>query len=144
MCGICGFNWRDPELAKRMTEVIAHRGPDQDGVWCDENVTLGHRRLSIIDLSEAGRQPMRNEDGAVQVVFNGEIYNFAEIRKDLEAKGHVFNSHSDTEVIIHGYEEYGFDIVHKFIGMFGIALWDAKKKRLWLVRDRIGIKPMYY
>jgi asparagine synthase (glutamine-hydrolysing) len=144
MCGICGFNWRDPELAQRMTQVIAHRGPDQDGVWCDEHVTLGHRRLSIIDLSEAGRQPMRNEDGAVQVVFNGEIYNFAEIRQDLEAKGHVFRSHSDTEVIIHGYEEWGFDVVHRFIGMFGLALWDAKKKRLWLVRDRIGIKPMYY
>ena len=144
MCGICGFNWRDPELAKRMTDVIAHRGPDQDGVWCDEHVSLGHRRLSIIDLSEAGRQPMPNEDDGVQVVFNGEIYNFAEIRKDLEAKGHVFKSHSDTEVIIHGYEEWGFDVVHKFIGMFGIALWDAKKKRLWLVRDRIGIKPLYY
>ena len=144
MCGICGFNWRDPELGKRMAGVIAHRGPDQDGVWCDEHVTLGHRRLSIIDLSEAGRQPMPNEDGGVQVVFNGEIYNFAEIRAELEAKGHVFTSHSDTEVIIHGYEEWGFDVVHKFIGMFGIALWDAKKKRLWLVRDRIGIKPMYY
>ena len=144
MCGICGFNWRDPELAKRMTDVIAHRGPDQDGIWCDEHVTLGHRRLSIIDLSEAGRQPMPNEDDGVQVVFNGEIYNFAEIRKELEAKGHVFKSHSDTEVIIHGYEEWGFDVVHKFIGMFGIALWDSKKKRLWLVRDRIGIKPLYY
>lgn len=144
MCGICGFNWRDPELAQRMTDVIAHRGPDQDGVWCDEHVSLGHRRLSIIDLSEAGRQPMPNEDDGVQVVFNGEIYNFAEIRTELEAKGHVFKSHSDTEVIIHGYEEWGFDVVHKFIGMFGIALWDSKKKRLWLVRDRIGIKPLYY
>ena len=87
MCGICGFNWRDPELGKRMASVIAHRGPDQDGIWCDEHVTLGHRRLSIIDLSEAGRQPMPNEDDGVQVVFNGEIYNFAEIRKELEAKG---------------------------------------------------------
>jgi asparagine synthase (glutamine-hydrolysing) len=144
MCGICGFNWRDPELAKRMTDVIAHRGPDQAGIWCDEHVSLGHRRLSIIDLSEAGRQPMPNEDDGVQVVFNGEIYNFAEIRQELEAKGHVFKSHSDTEVIIHGYEEWGFDVVHKFIGMFGIALWDSKKKRLWLVRDRIGIKPLYY
>ena len=143
MCGICGFNWRDPELGKRMASVIAHRGPDQDGVWCDEHVTLGHRRLSIIDLSEAGRQPMANEDGTVQVAYNGEIYNFAEIRKDLEAKGHVFRSHSDTEVIVHGYEEWGFDVVHKFIGMFGIALWDARKERLSLVRDRIGIKSLY-
>jgi asparagine synthase (glutamine-hydrolysing) len=144
MCGICGFNWRDPELAKRMTDVITHRGPDQDGVWCNEKVSLGHRRLSIIDLTEAGRQPMGNEDGTVQVVFNGEIYNFAEIKEDLEAKGHVFKGHSDTEVIAHGYEEYGFDIALKFNGMFSFALWDEKKKRLWIVRDRIGIKPLYY
>jgi len=144
MCGICGFNWRDPELAKRMTDVITHRGPDQDGVWTNENVSLGHRRLSIIDLTEAGRQPMGNEDGTVQVVFNGEIYNFAEIKEDLEAKGHVFKGHSDTEVIAHGYEEYGFDIALKFNGMFSFALWDEKKKRLWIVRDRIGIKPLYY
>jgi asparagine synthase (glutamine-hydrolysing) len=144
MCGICGFNGRDPGLVGRMTEVITHRGPDQDGVWCDDHVTLGHRRLSIIDLTEAGRQPMANEDGTIQVVFNGEIYNYEEIKADLEAKGHVFRGHCDTEVIVHGYEEYGFDIVHKFIGMFAFALWDAKKKRLWLVRDRIGIKPLYY
>ena len=97
MCGICGFNWRDPELGKRMASVIAHRGPDQDGVWCDEHVTLGHRRLSIIDLSEAGRQPMANEDGTIQVVFNGEIYNFADIRKDLEGAGATWQ---DAEVVV--------------------------------------------
>ena len=144
MCGICGFNWRDPELAKRMTDVIAHRGPDQDGVWCDEHVTLGHRRLSIIDLSEAGRQPMPNEDGAVQVVFNGEIYNFAEIRKDLEAKGHVFTSHSDTEVIIHGYEEWGEAVLDRLRGMYAFVIWDKKKNKLFGARDIFGIKPLYY
>lgn len=144
MCGICGINWRDPELVQKMSSVIAHRGPDQHGCWCDENVSLGHQRLSIIDLTECGRQPMGNEDGTIQLAYNGEIYNFAEIREELAAKGHIFKSHSDTEVIIHGYEEWGFDVVHRFIGMFAFALWDANKKRLWIVRDRIGIKPLYY
>ncbi len=144
MCGICGFTGRDPELCERMTKVITHRGPDQDGVWCDEDVTLGHRRLSIIDLSEAGRQPMQNEDGTVTVVYNGEAYNFGELREELIAKGHQFKGKSDTEVLVHGYEEWGFDVVKRLIGMFAFALWDARKKRLWLVRDRIGVKPLYY
>ena len=144
MCGICGFNWQNKDLVAAMAETIRHRGPDQSGIYCDADVSLGHRRLSIIDLSEQGRQPMSNEDGSIQVVFNGEIYNFQEIKTELEKKGHTFRSHSDTEVIVHAYEEYGLDAVHKFRGMFGIALWDRKLKRLWLVRDRIGIKPIYY
>lgn len=144
MCGICGFNWRDEDLVRRMAQTMAHRGPDQDGVFVSNEWSLGHRRLSIIDLSEHGRQPMTNEDGTLQVVYNGEIYNFAEIRAELEPKGHVFRSHSDTEVIIHGFEEWGIDVVHKFRGMFAFALLDLRKGRLFLVRDRIGIKPLYY
>ena len=144
MCGICGFNWNNQDLVDNMTEVLHHRGPDQHGTYCDADVSLGHRRLSIIDLSEQGRQPMTNEDRSIQLVFNGEIYNFQEIKTELEKRGHIFRSHTDTEVIIHAYEEYGFEAVHKFRGMFGFALWDRNKKRLWLVRDRIGIKPLYY
>ncbi len=144
MCGICGFNWRHQGLVDEMTEALHHRGPDQHGTYCDEDVSLGHRRLSIVDLSELGRQPMINEDGSIQLVYNGEIYNFREIRDELEKRGHQFRSHTDSEVIIHAYEEYGFEAVHRFRGMFAIALWDRNKRRLWLVRDRIGIKPLYY
>ena len=144
MCGICGFNWKDEGLARRMAQTIVHRGPDQEGVYACEEWTLAHRRLSIIDLSEKGRQPMANEDGTVQVVFNGEIYNFEELKEELLRCGHVFQSHSDTEVIVHGYEEYGVDVIHKLQGMFGIALWDAREKIFLLVRDRVGIKPVYY
>lgn len=144
MCGICGFNWRDESLVGRMTTLLAHRGPDQSGIFSSDTCSLGHRRLSIIDLSEHGRQPMANEDGTIHVVFNGEIYNFAEIRADLEARGHTFTGHSDTEVIVHGYEEFGLDVVNKFRGMFAFALFDGPKRRLWLVRDRLGIKPLYY
>lgn len=127
-----------------MTEVIAHRGPDQHGHYEDEHVALGHRRLSIIDLSDDGRQPMCNEDGSVQIVFNGEIYNYLDLKPELERRGHRFKSRSDTEVIIHAYEEYGLEAVHKLRGMFAFAIWDARKKLLWLARDRIGIKPLYY
>lgn len=144
MCGICGFNWRDEELVRSMAKTLEHRGPDQDGFYCCDQVSLGHRRLSIIDLSENGRQPMFNEDGSVVLVFNGEIYNFVELRKELTAKGHVFSSLSDSEVIIHAYEEWGLDSISKLRGMFGYALYDLKNKRLLLVRDRIGIKPIYY
>ncbi len=144
MCGICGFNWSDETLVGRMTDRLAHRGPDQSGVFTADGWSLGHRRLSIIDLSEHGRQPLANEDGTVQVVFNGEIYNFAEIREDLAKKGHRFLGHSDTEVIVHGYEEYGTAVVHKFRGMFAFAVLDLRKQLLWLVRDRLGIKPLYY
>jgi asparagine synthase (glutamine-hydrolysing) len=144
MCGIAGFNWNDPKLIEAMTTELAHRGPDRHGYYTDGHVSLGHRRLSIIDLSENGRQPMGNEDGTVQIVFNGEIYNFQEVREELLQKGHRFHSNSDTEVIVHGYEEWGLDAVHKLRGMFAFALWDSRKRWLWLVRDRIGIKPLYY
>ena len=127
-----------------MAKTLSHRGPDQDGFYCSDQVSLGHRRLSIIDLSENGRQPMFNEDGSVVVVFNGEIYNFAELREELEQKGHVFTSRSDTEVILHGYEEWGVQSIDRLRGMFGYALYDLKRKRLLVVRDRIGIKPIYY
>ncbi len=144
MCGICGITWKDEELIRSMADTLSHRGPDQDGFFCSEEVSLGHRRLSIIDLSENGRQPMFNEDGSVVVVFNGEIYNFVELRDELQAKGHVFSSLADTEVIIHAYEEWGLGSIDRLRGMFGYALYDLNRKRLLLVRDRIGIKPIYY
>ncbi len=149
MCGICGqmnFAADRPvpaeELA-RMNQAIFHRGPDEDGFYVKPPVGLAMRRLSIIDLS-TGRQPIRNEDGTVWVVFNGEIYNFPEIRDELEAAGHRFLTHTDTEVIAHLYEERGEDFVHRLNGMFAIALWDEKRRKLLLVRDRLGVKPLYY
>lgn len=144
MCGICGITWKDESLVRAMAETLSHRGPDQDGFYCCDKVSLGHRRLSIIDLSENGRQPMFNEDGSVVLVFNGEIYNFAELREQLQSKGHIFSSLSDSEVIIHAYEEWGLESIEKLRGMFGYALYDHAKDRLLLVRDRIGIKPIYY
>ena len=127
-----------------MATVLYHRGPEQDGFYLDENVSLGHRRLKIIDLSDRGRQPMSNEDGSIQVLFNGEIYNFREIRDKLENKGHRFCSESDTEVIVHAYEEAGTKCVNFFNGMFAFAVWDTKRRTLFLARDRLGIKPLYY
>lgn len=144
MCGICGFSWSDEDLVTRMTDTMTHRGPDQQGVFCAEGVSLGHRRLSIIDLSDHGRQPMSNEDGTVQLAFNGEIYNFQELRSELKAKGHSFASNTDSEVIVHAYEEYGVDALHRLQGMFAFAIWDTRKKLFFLARDRIGIKPLYY
>ena len=144
MCGIAGVTWRDPDLIERMTTILTHRGPDQHGIHVDDHVSLGHRRLSIIDLSEHGRQPMTNEDGSIWVVFNGEIYNFAEIRKRLIDEGHVFHSGTDTEVIVHAYESYGPESVKLFNGMFAYAVWDQRNHQLVLVRDRLGIKPVYY
>jgi asparagine synthase (glutamine-hydrolysing) len=127
-----------------MADRIVHRGPDQEGFFCTDGMSLGFRRLSIIDLSENGSQPMFNEDNTVCLVFNGEIYNFQELRALLEARGHRFRSHTDSEVILHGYEEYGIDVVNHLRGMFGFALYDTARKRLLLARDRIGIKPLYY
>lgn len=153
MCGIAGvFNYsQSPNLVsesilKRMTDVIAHRGPDDDGIYINPTQTLGFgfRRLAIIDLSPAGHQPMSNADGSIWIVFNGEIYNHFELRKDLEAKGYRYRSRSDTETIIYAYEEYGLDFIEKLYGMFAIALWDERKERLILIRDRIGVKPLYY
>ncbi|MCP5160714.1 MAG: amidotransferase 1, exosortase A system-associated [Hahellaceae bacterium] len=150
MCGIAGiFNLNgkgqiDLDLLNAMNQAQFHRGPDEGGVWVDEGIGLAHRRLSIIDLSSAGRQPMSNEDGSVMVVFNGEIFDFQAIREELIKAGHIFKSHSDTEVIVHGWEEWGEKCIERFRGMFGIAIWDAKKKQLFMARDRLGIKPVFY
>jgi asparagine synthase (glutamine-hydrolysing) len=149
MCGIAGILQLDgslpsKEVLEKMTRTLSHRGPDGEGFYLEGAVGLGHRRLSIIDLSDAGRQPMGNEDGSVWVTFNGEIYNFLNIRTVLESRGHRFTSHTDSEVIVHAYEEWGVDCLQKFNGMFSFALWDGKQKNLWLVRDRLGIKPLFY
>lgn len=145
MCGICGFTGRPNQPAlKKMTDSLFHRGPDEDGFYSDGKVNLGIRRLSIIDIA-TGHQPIHNENRDIWVVFNGEIYNFQELRKDLEEKGHRFyTSHSDTEVIVHLYEEYGNDFVHKINGMFAIVLWDKNNDKLILIRDRMGVKPLFY
>ena len=149
MCGIAGRFHYDPlhpvdrDDLVAMTDAVAHRGPDAAGYFVDRGIGLGHRRLSIIDLS-TGDQPLGNEDGSVQVVFNGEIYNFAEVRAELQAHGHAFRTGSDTEVIVHGYEQWGDRCVEWFRGMFAFALWDGPKRRLLLARDRLGVKPLYY
>jgi asparagine synthase (glutamine-hydrolysing) len=149
MCGIAGrFNYDparpvDARVLGAMTDSIAHRGPDSAGYYRAQGIGLGHRRLSIIDLA-TGDQPLANEDGSVQVVFNGEIYNFAEVRAELMTRGHRFRTHSDTEVIVHGYEEWGERCVERFRGMFAFAVWDARARRLLLARDRLGVKPLYY
>jgi asparagine synthase (glutamine-hydrolysing) len=149
MCGIAGrFNFTphhpvDRARLKAMTDAVSHRGPDAAGFYYDNGIGLGHRRLSIIDLA-TGDQPVGNEDGSIQVVFNGEIYNFADVRQALLARGHRFRTHSDTEVIVHGYEEWGERCVDHFRGMFAFAVYDARARRLLLARDRVGVKPLYY
>jgi asparagine synthase (glutamine-hydrolysing) len=148
MCGIAGMIGLEgetvpAETVRRMTDTIVHRGPDDEGIYAQQNIGLGMRRLSIIDLS-GGRQPIYNEDRSVTVVFNGEIYNFPEVRKELVSRGHRFYTHSDTEVIAHLYEEMGADCINKLRGMFAIALYDAKRNSVLLARDRLGKKPLYY
>lgn len=149
MCGITGiFDSQGRReiprsLLERMNQSLYHRGPDEGGVHLEPGVGLGHRRLSIIDLS-TGQQPLYNEDGAVVVVFNGEIYNFQELAKELTACGHAFRTHSDTEVIVHGWEQWGEACVTRFRGMFAFALWDRNRESLFLARDRLGVKPLYY
>jgi asparagine synthase (glutamine-hydrolysing) len=149
MCGICGKLNFDRErkvsaaLVRTMADTIAHRGPDDEGYYLSGRVGLGFRRLSIIDLA-TGHQPLSNEDGTVWIVFNGEIYNYQELRDFLRSKGHVFKTQTDTEVIVHLYEEFGTDCVGKLRGMFAFAIWDARKESLFLARDRVGIKPLYY
>jgi asparagine synthase (glutamine-hydrolysing) len=149
MCGIAGIIRFDgapvqADLLRRMTDTLAHRGPDGEGIYACAPVGLGHRRLAIIDLSPAGRQPMPNEDETVWVTFNGEIYNFAEVRAELQQRGHHFRSGTDTEMIVHAYEEWGTDCLKRFNGMFAFGLWDARQRCLWLVRDRLGVKPLFY
>ena len=144
MCGICGFNWTDGVLIEQMKALLVHRGPDDHGSHVADGISLGHRRLSIVDLSERGRQPLSNEDGSVWITFNGEIYNHPDLRSRLEAKGYVFRTRTDTESIVHAYEEYGLDFAKHLTGMFALAIWDARQRRLVLARDRLGIKPLYY
>lgn len=150
MCGICGVvsvdrtELIDPRVIKGMRDTLIHRGPDDAGCYVAPGVALGHRRLSIIDLRPEGRQPMANEDGSVQIVFNGEIYNFAGHRQWLISKGHRFRSRTDTEVIIHLYEELGVDCLKLLRGMFAFAIWDQRKRLLFIARDRLGQKPLFY
>lgn len=144
MCGICGIvGFDDKNLLNKMCEAMVHRGPDDSGIYVDSGIGLGHRRLSIIDL-KTGHQPVHNEDESVWIVFNGEIYNFKELRKELENKGHRFYTSTDTEVIVHSYEEYGDCCAEKFNGDFAFAIWDGSRKKLFLARDPIGVKPLYY
>ena len=149
MCGIAGFFYADRHqtvdrsVLHRMAESIAHRGPDAEGIWTDPGIGLAHRRLSIIDL-DGGDQPIGNEDDSIQVVFNGEIYNYQTLRADLKLRGHRFRTRSDTEVLVHLYEEYGERLVEKLRGMFAFAVYDRPRRLVLLVRDRIGLKPLYY
>ncbi len=153
MCGITGIlrinsdaNGFDSKLIDRMTDSLAHRGPNDRGIWNDDMISLGSRRLSIIDLSTAGHMPMSNEDGTVQIVYNGELYNFRELKERfaLVERGHVFRSRTDTEVLVHLYEELGIEMVNYLNGMFGIAIWDSRTQMLYLIRDHAGIKPLFY
>src|SRR5436309_5007766 len=149
MCGIAGIvnlnDRREPpsiELLRAMVGAIRHRGPDEFGVYRDQRAGLGHARLSIVDLS-TGQQPLANEDETLWVVFNGEIFNFVELRDELENCGHVFRTHSDTEVIVHAYEEWGVESFPRFNGQWAVALWDSTENTLVLSRDRIGVRPLY-
>ena len=149
MCGILGvinFDQRpvDGERLKKAARMMRHRGPDDEGSWTDGPVGLAHQRLAILDLSALGRQPMFNRNGSAGIIYNGECYNFQDLRKDLIAKGYSFRSRTDTEVILYGFQEYGIDFVGQMNGMFAIGIWFKEKKELWLLRDRLGIKPLYY
>ena len=146
MCGIAGYvsnSGISKDVLKAMTDRIAHRGPDGEGFYTDDTCALGHRRLAIIDLV-TGDQPIYNEDQSIVVVFNGEIYNFQELRENLKQSGHAFQTQSDTEVLVHGYEEWGDTLTDKLRGMYAFAIWDTAKKKLFLARDKWGIKPLYY
>src|SRR5215510_13959647 len=150
MCGINGIAFPsrsgrqiDATVLKRMRDVITHRGPDDEGIYIDADVGLGHRRLSIVDVA-AGHQPMTTEDGSLYITYNGEIYNHADYREELIARGCVYKTHCDTETILHLYAEYGSDCVNHLRGMFAFAIWDRKKRELFIARDRLGVKPLYY
>src|SRR5687768_12160509 len=151
MCGIVGFWSRQPlgdEEARcrvvAMRDAVAHRGPDETGVWVEGPVALGHRRLSILDLSPLGRQPMTSADGRWTICYNREVFNFQVLRAELERKGHAFRGHSDTEIMLAAFVEWGMaGAVERFVGMFAFAAWDARERTLHLVRDRLGVKPLY-
>lgn len=144
ICGICGFNWSDNKLLKQITKLLTHRGPDDEGHYSDSLMSLGHKRLSIIDLSKKGKQPMTNKDESIIITFNGEIFNFQELRDILKKKGYSFSSKTDTEVIIYAYEEFGIDCINYFNGQFAFCIYDTRKKILFAARDRLGIKPFCY
>ncbi len=148
MCGIAGIvdlgrHRVEPDVLARMCSRMSHRGPDDDGLHIDGDIGLGHRRLSIIDRA-GGAQPMSNDNGSVWVTFNGEIYNVQELTRELVRSGHRFQTRSDTEVIVRAYEQFGKDCVRRFRGMFVFAIWDARLRVLFLARDRVGKKPLYY
>ena len=143
MCGICGITWDNKELIKQMGSACKHRGPEHEGFYVDDHVSLCCERLRIIDLSDKASQPIHNEDQTIWVVLNGEIYNFRDLRESLEKK-HDFYTDTDTEVIVHAYEEFGENCLQKLDGMFAFALWDMEKKKLFIARDRLGVKPLYY
>src|SRR5215831_4872277 len=149
MCGICGIFCFDPssrvegDSLEAMNQQIVHRGPDDIGTYLQGNVGLAMRRLSIIDV-QSGHQPLTNEGGNIWIVYNGEIYNHEELRKDLESRGHHYRTRSDTETIVHLYEEYGRDCVNYLRGMFAFVIWDSRAQKLFAARDRLGIKPFYY
>ena len=143
MCGICGITWDNKELIKQMGSACKHRGPEHEGFYVDDHVSLCCERLRIIDLSDKASQPIHNEDQTIWVVLNGEIYNFRDLRESLEKK-HDFYTNTDTEVIVHAYEEFGENCLQKLDGMFAFALWDMEKKKLFIARDRLGVKPLYY
>ncbi len=146
MCAIAGIidNQGEERRAEILCQAQRHRGPDAEGIWSDGICTLGHRRLAIIDLSESGKQPLSNEDGTIWVTFNGEIYNFQSLRRELESLGHHFRTQTDTEVIVHAYEQWGTEFVQRLRGMFAFGLWDQQQQRLMLARDRVGKKPLFY
>ena len=146
MCGFVGYINKEKnkqDNIKKMADLISHRGPDSEGYFCDENIALGFRRLSIIDLNN-GSQPIYNEDKTKVIIFNGEIYNYETLREDLIKKGHVFSTNTDTEVILHGYEEYKEALLDKLRGMFAFVIYDTKSHEMFAARDFYGIKPFYY
>jgi len=145
MCGFGGYTGHGSEsMLRHMNTLLAHRGPDAQGIWMGNGIGLAHTRLAILGLSSSGNQPMHDQTSGIAVAFNGEIYNFRELRAELEGKGATFRTHTDTEVLLHGYRQWGIDIVHRLQGMFAFALWDDSAKELYLVRDRLGIKPLFY
>jgi len=144
MCGIGGFNWRNEQLLARMSAKLAHRGPDDEGLFEDSHISLAHRRLSIIDVSERGHQPMMTNDGSLIMVYNGEVYNFRSLRLELEKEGYHFQSDTDSEVVLNAFHRYGHQCLSQFNGMFAFAIYDRKQRKVFLARDRLGIKPIYY
>jgi asparagine synthase (glutamine-hydrolysing) len=148
MCGIAGIvssgEGIHPQWASRMSAAIAHRGPDDSGTWADGHIALAHRRLSIIDTSTTGHQPMISHDGRYVMVYNGEIYNYIELHRELQDRGVVFHGHSDSEVLLEAFAAYGADCLRRFNGMWALAIWDRTTRRLFVARDRFGVKPFYY